>query len=217
AVETAPMLHGRIVKIGDTDADKIDASPDGAWALRGDRGLTYSDSLPEGSRLTQGTWWPKDYDGPPLVSFVDEVAKGIGIKVGDKITVNVLGRDITATVASLRAVDWRSLGINFVMVFSPNTLKAAPHNNLVTVTMNGGDEAKLVNEVARAFPAVTAIRVKDAIDTVSDLLAKMIAAIRGANAVTLLTGVLVLAGALSAGLGPRIYDAVVLKTYGATR
>ena len=217
AVETAPMLRGRIVKIGDTDADKIDASPDGAWALRGDRGLTYSDSLPEGSRLTQGEWWPKDYDGPPLVSFVDEVAKGIGIKVGDKVTVNVLGRDITATVASLRAVDWRTLGINFVMVFSPNTLKAAPHNNLVTVTMNGADEAKLVNEVARAFPAVTAIRVKDAIDTVSDLLAKMIAAIRGANAVTLLTGILVLAGALSAGLGPRIYDAVVLKTYGATR
>jgi putative ABC transport system permease protein len=217
AVETAPMLRGRIVKVGDIEADKIDASPDGAWALRGDRGLTYSDTLPEGSRLTAGEWWPKDYQGPPLVSFVDEVAQGLGLKVGDKVTVNVLGRDVTATVSSLRAVDWRTLGINFVMVFSPNTLKAAPHNNLVTVTMDGGDEAKLVNQVAHEFPAVSAIRVKDAIDTVSDLLAKMIAAIRGANAVTLLTGVLVLAGALSAGLGERVYDAVVLKTYGATR
>jgi putative ABC transport system permease protein len=216
-VETAPMLRGRITKVGDTPADKIDASPDGAWALRGDRGLTYSDALPDGSRLTAGEWWPKDYKGPPLVSFVDEVAKGIGLKVGDKVTVNVLGRDVTATVASLRAVDWRTLGINFVMVFNPDTLKAAPHNHLVTVTMNGGDEARLVNEMARQFPAVSAIRVKDAIDTVSDLLAKMIAAIRGANAVTLLTGVLVLAGALSAGIERRIYDAVVLKTYGATR
>jgi putative ABC transport system permease protein len=217
AVETAPMLRGRIVKIDDRSADQIAASPDAAWALRGDRGLTYSETLPEGSRLTAGEWWPRDYDGPPLVSFVDEVATGLGIGIGDAITVNVLGRDITAKVASLRAVDWRTLGINFVMVFSPNTLRAAPHNNLVTVTIAPSEEGKLVNEVAQKFPAVTSIRVKDVIETVSDLVGKMVAAIRGANAVTLLTGVLVLAGALGAGLEARIYDAAVLKTYGATR
>jgi putative ABC transport system permease protein len=114
-------------------------------------------------------------------------------------------------------VNWRSLGIHFVMVFTPSTLKSAPHHFLVTVEMDGGDEAKLLNQVARAFPTVTALRVKDAIDTVSDLLGKMLAAIRGANALTLFTGVLVLAGALAAGLSGRIYDAVVLKTYGATR
>jgi putative ABC transport system permease protein len=217
AVETAPMLRGRIVKIGDTPADRIAASPEAAWALRGDRGLTYSETLPEGSRLTQGEWWSRDYDGPPLVSFVDEVANGLGIGIGDEVTINVLGRDITAKVASLRAVDWRTLGINFVMVFSPNTLRAAPHNNLVTVTIAPSEEGPLVNEVAQKFPAVTSIRVKDAIETVSDLVGKMVAAIRGANAVTLLTGVLVLAGALGAGLEARIYDAAVLKTYGATR
>jgi putative ABC transport system permease protein len=217
AVETAPMLRGRIVKIGNTPADRIAASPDASWALRGDRGLTYSEILPEGSRLTQGEWWPRDYDGPPLVSFVDEVANGLGIGIGDAVTVNVLGRDITAKVASLRAVDWRTLGINFVMVFSPNTLRAAPHNNLVTVTIAPGEEGMLVNEVAQKFPAVTSIRVKDAIETVSDLVGKMVAAIRGANAVTLLTGILVLAGALGAGLEARIYDAAVLKTCGATR
>ena len=109
------------------------------------------------------------------------MANGLGIKVGDKITVNVLGRDVTARSQACRAVDWRSLGINFVMVFSPNTLKAAPHNNLVTVAMEGGDEAKLLNEGGAGFPNVSAIRVKDAIETVSDLLGKMLTAIRGAN------------------------------------
>lgn len=216
-IETAPMLRGRIAKLNDTEASKIKASPDAAWALRGDRGLTYADSLPEGSKLIEGEWWPKDYDGPPLVSFVGEVAKGLGLKIGDTVTVNVLGRDITAKIANFRSVNWRSLGINFLMVFTPSTLKSAPHHFLVTVDMEGGDEAKLLNQVARAFPSVTAVRVKDAIDTVSDLLSKMLAAIRGANALTLLTGVLVLAGALAAGLSGRIYDAVVLKTYGATR
>lgn len=216
-VGSAPMLRGRIVKVKSIAAERVQASPESNWALRGDRGLTYSAVLPEGSVLTQGQWWPADYDGPPLVSLVDEIAQGIGVAIGDEITVNVLGRDVTARVYNLRQVNWRSLGINFVMVFSPNALKAAPHSFIVTVEMQGGDEAKLLNAMARAYPSVTAVRVKDAIAIVTDLLSKMLAAIRGANILTLLTGVLVLAGALAAGLSGRIYDAVVLKTYGASR
>ncbi|MGE0241876.1 MAG: ABC transporter permease, partial [Parvibaculaceae bacterium] len=217
AVETAPMLRGRITHLKGVTADKVQASPDAAWALRGDRGLTYASDLPQGSAITAGEWWPANYSGPPLVSFVDEVAKGLGVGLGDDITVNVLGRDVTAKIASLRKVNWRSLDINFLMIFTPDTLSKAPHQNIVTVEMAAGDEGKLLNDVARAFPTVTAIRVKDVVATVTDLLIQMLAAIRGANALTLVTGILVLAGALSAGLSGRLYDAVVLKTYGATR
>ena len=211
------MLRGRIVRIGETPVEKVKTEGDGGWALRGDRGLTYAESLPEGSVLVQGQWWEKDYSGPPLVSFVDEIAHDIGLKIGDSVTVNVLGREVTARVANLRKVNWRSMGINFVMVFSPNTLKSAPHSHVVTIDMEGGDEAKLLNSMAREFPSTTAVRIKEALATVSELLGKMLAAIRGANALTLLTGILVLAGALAAGLSNRIYDAVVLKTYGASR
>ena len=216
-VSNAPMLRGRMVTIKGVPVAEVNASSESSWALRGDRGLTYSNTLPEGSVLVDGKWWPENYDGPPLVSFVDEIAKGIGVKVGDEVTVNVLGREITAKVANTREVNWRSLGINFVMVFSPNTLKNAPHSHIVTVEMNGGDEAGLLNRMARAYPSVTAVRVKDAIEIVSGLLNQMLAAVRGANVLTLLTGVLVLAGALAAGLSERLYDAVVLKTYGASR
>ncbi|HTN96843.1 MAG TPA: FtsX-like permease family protein [Nordella sp.] len=216
-VETAPMLRGRITHVKGVTADKVKSSPDTAWALRGDRGLTYASELPQGSTLIDGAWWPADYAGPPLVSFVGEVADGLGLKVGDDITVNVLGRDVTAKIASLRKVNWRSLDINFLMIFTPDTLSKAPHQNIVTVEMAGGDEGKLLNTVSRAFPTVTAIRVKDVVATVTDLLTQMLAAIRAANALTLVTGILVLAGALSAGLSGRLYDAVVLKTYGATR
>ena len=216
-VNNTPMLRGRVIAVKGVPAEKVKASPDSDWALKGDRGITYAETLPEGSRLVEGEWWPADYSGPPLVSMVDDIARGIGVKIGDEITVNVLGRDITAKVANLRSVDWKSLGINFVMVFTPSTLKAAPHNHLVTVEMKGGDEAKLLNTMARAYPSVTAVRVKDAIDMVSGLLEKMLMAIRGANILTLLTGMLVLAGALAAGLSERLYEAVVLKTYGASR
>ncbi len=216
-VNNSPMLRGRMVSVKGVPADKVEAAPEAQWALRGDRGLTYADTLPEGSKLVAGEWWPANYDGPPLVSMVDEIAHGIGVGIGDEVTVNVLGREITAKVANLRQVNWRSLGINFVMVFSPNTLKSAPHSHIVTVEMEGGDEAGLLNRMARAYPSVTAVRVKDAIDIVSGLLGQMLAAIRGANVLTLLTGVLVLAGALAAGLSERLYEAVVLKTYGASK
>jgi putative ABC transport system permease protein len=217
AVDNAPMLRGRMVRVKGVGAETARVSADSSWALRGDRGLTYSDVLPEGSTLVKGAWWASDYAGPPLVSMVDEIAEGLGLEIGDKITVNVLGREIEATVHNLRRVNWRSMGINFVMVFSANTLKAAPHSHVVTIEMEGGDEAKFLNTMAMAFPSTTAVRVKDALATVSDLLGKMLAAVRGANALTLLTGVLVLSGALAAGLAARSYEAVVLKTYGATR
>ena len=216
-ISHTPMLRGRIVKIGETLAENYKAKPDGAWALQGDRGLTYADELPKGSTLMSGTWWAKDYAGAPQVSMADDVAQALNIKLGDKITVNVLGKDVEATVTSTRKVNWRSLGINFVLVFNRTALEAAPHTELVTAEMKGGDEGQVLNAIAQQFPSVTAIRVKEALQTVGDLLSKMLAAVRVANVLALLTGVLVLAGALAAGLSARSYEAVVLKTYGATR
>ena len=85
--------------------------------------------------MVAGEWWPADYAGEPLVSFEAEIAKGLGLKIGDTVTVNVLGRNVTARIANLREVKWESLALNFVMVFSPNTLKGAPHNLLATITL----------------------------------------------------------------------------------
>ncbi|MGE3830283.1 MAG: ABC transporter permease, partial [Parvibaculaceae bacterium] len=216
-IDTAPMLRGRMIALKGVPVEKAKIAPDAQWAIRGDRGLTYSDGPLENAKLEKGEWWPKDYSGPPLLSFAGELAEGLGLTIGDEVTVNVLGRDVTGKIVNLRQVNWRSLEINFAMVFSANALKGAPHQTIVTAVMDGGDEAKLLNQVARQFPTVTAVRVKDVIATVSTLLGQMLAAIRGANAMTLFTGVLVLAGALAAGLSGRLYDAVVLKTYGATR
>ena len=134
-VQQAPMLRGRMVKLGDTPVEQVKAPPEAAWVLTGDRGLTYSATLPEGAHVVEGAWWPADYAGEPLVSFDTEIAKGLRLKVGDTVTVNVLGRNVTARVANLREVKWESLSLNFVMVFSPNTLVGAPHNLLATITL----------------------------------------------------------------------------------
>jgi len=215
-----PMLRGRIMALNGVDVDKVKIPADGAWVLRGDRGLTYDAKQPENATLTEGTWWPQDYSGEPLVSFSAEEGKAIGLKLGDTVTVNVLGRNVTAKIANFRQVQWETMGINFVMDFSPNTFAGAPHGWLATLVdkqATAADDARLLNAVTRAFPAVTTVRVKDALDIVNRLVAQLGTAIRAAAGVALIASVLVLSGALAAGNRARIHDAVVLKTLGATR
>ncbi|MEJ6784213.1 ABC transporter permease [Aminobacter sp. Piv2-1] len=215
-----PMLRGRVMALNGTDVQKLNVPPEGAWVLRGDRGLTYAKNIPENSTLSQGTWWPADYAGEPLVSFSAQEARELGLKLGDTVTVNVLGRNVTAKIASFREVQWESMGINFVMVFSPNTFAGAPHSWLATLTeakASSVEEARILNAVTRSYPAITTVRVKDALDVVNRLVAQLGTAIRAAAGVALIASVLVLAGALAAGNRARIHDAVILKTLGATR
>jgi putative ABC transport system permease protein len=220
-LERVPMLRGRIVAANGVPAENLKPPPDAAWALQSDRGVTYGDEIPHGSRLIAGRWWTPDYRGPPLVSFEKRIADGLGLKLGDEVTVNVLGRNLTATVANLRTVDWQSLGINFVMVFSPATFRAAPHTHIATLAYPGGgtteEEVALLKAVADAFPMVTTVRVREALDAVGDIVSNLTLALRAASLLTLLVAVLVLAGALAAGHRHRVYDAVILKTVGATR
>jgi len=179
------MLRGRILRVKDVPADQVKVDSEQAWVLQSDRGITFTETLPEGSTLVAGQWWPKDYSGPPLVSFEKRAAEGLGLKVGDKVSVNVLGRTIEATIANLRTVEWESLGINFVMLFSPNTFRGAPHTILATLTFpdggdhtfpDGGDqkaEVELQRLVANEFPAVTTVRVKEALQAINSLVAEI--------------------------------------------
>lgn len=219
-VERVPMLRGRIMSAGGVKAEDLKAAPDSKWVLQSDRGLTYTSEIPRGSKIVAGQWWDATYSGPPLVSLEKRIADGLGLKVGDPIVVNVLGRDIAATIANLRVIDWQSLGINFVLVFTPNAFKGAPHTHLATLSddkPSPAHDADIIKSVADAFPMVTSVRVRDAIQTVGAVVTNLVLAIRGASSVTLIAAILVLGGALAAGHRHRVYDAVILKTLGATR
>ena len=219
--ERVPMMRGRMVRLNETRAEDIKASEEAAWVLEGDRGITYASDVPDGSEIIVGQWWAADYKGPPLVSVEAAAAAGLGMKVGDQITVNVLGRNITARIANTRKVNWRSLAINFVFVFSPNTFTGAPYTFLATAAYPkdtpATTELALLKDVSNAYPAVTSVRVKDALDALNTIMEQLAVAITAASSIALGASILVLAGALAAGQDSRIYDAVVLKTLGATR
>jgi putative ABC transport system permease protein len=219
-ISETPMMRGRFVRLGDRPAEQVKPSDKVAWALEGDRGVTFAESVPEGSEVVEGTWWPADYSGPPLVSMEKEVAEGLGLHLGDTVVVNVLGRDVSAKLANLRKVNWRSFAINFVLVYSPNALKGAPYTELVSAslpTASADAELKLLRAVAHDFPDVGSVRVREALESVEALVAKLALAIRAATGVALTTSVLVLAGALAANRRARLADATILKILGATR
>ncbi len=213
-IDSAPMLRGIITRINGQPAAEVAGDH---WVLQGDRGVTYSAAVPDNTRVTAGEWWPEDYSGPPQVSFADEEALEMGLALGDEITVNILGRDITATITSFRDVDFSTAGIGFIMSMNPAALEAAPHSFISTVYAEPEAEAAILRDLAGMFPNITAIRVHDAIDRVSELLSGLAAATSYGAAATLLTGFLVLIGAAAAGEQARIYEAAVLKTLGATR
>ena len=216
-VNMIPALRGSITEFGGRRVDELETLPEGAWVLRGDRGLTYSPDLPKGSTLTGGTWWPADYQGPPLVSVEQDVAQTLGLKIGDTLTVNVLGVEVQATVASFRTVEWDNFGLNYVLVFSPGAFAAAPHNMVATVAVSPRAETELARSLPRAFPSASLIQVRDVVSQVTTLLTQMSQAIAAAASIAILAGIAVLIGAIAASRERRVYDSVILKLLGATR
>jgi putative ABC transport system permease protein len=213
----AQMVRGRISRIDGIPVEQVAIAPDAQWAVRGDRGLSSAATQPADSRVVDGHWWTADYDGSPLVSLDAGIAKGFGLRVGQSITVNVLGREITATIANLREIDWSSLSMNFTFILTPQALAGAPSTYIATVRAPLGHENEVERAVTAALPNVSSIRVKEALELVKTVVTNAGMAIRGAASVTLLAGALVLAGAIAAGRQRRTREAVLLKVLGARR
>ena len=216
-VNLIPALRGTITEFGGQRVDQLAELPEGAWVLRGDRGLTYSGIVPVGSEVIAGKYWSADYKGPPLVSLDQRVAESLAIGVGDTLTVNVLGVEVQATIAALREVKWENFGLNYALVFSPGSFDAAPHNMVATLTVNKVAERILAKSIPPAFPSSSLIEVGEVVGQVSNLLTQMAQAIVAAASIAILAGIAVLVGAIAAARQSRIYDSVIMKLLGATR
>ncbi len=216
-VATVPILRGSITGYGDTEVADLAEIPEGAWALRGDRGLTFADTMPDGSTVTAGRWWPPAYAGPPLVSVDERLAQALSLQVGDELRFTVLGVPQRATIASFRRVDWETLGFNFVLVFSPGTFAGVPYNLAATVDMDPARAPLVIRALIGPFPSVSAVEVGGVLDQLRTLIGQMATAILAATGVAVLAGIAVLVGAIAAAREARTYDSVVLRTLGATR
>ncbi|MBU2586937.1 MAG: FtsX-like permease family protein [Alphaproteobacteria bacterium] len=225
AIRTVPTMRGAVLAFGPKDAmvrvADLDEIPDGAWGLRGERGLTYSDTLPQGNRVVAGEWWSPLHDGEPLVSVDAELAKAAGLDVGDYLTIGILGVERTARIASLREIDWESMGFNFLLVFSRNAISDAPHNLSATIDLPAGADSeargRLLRALVKEMPSSSVIEVGSILDEARTILDQVSMATLAAAAVTVLAGLAVLMGAIAAARAARTYDTVMLRVLGASR
>ena len=221
-VRLVPALRGAILAYGPANAmtrvADLKEIPEEAWPLRGERGLTYSDGVPEGNVVTAGQWWPAHYTGEPLVSIDEKLAAALDLKLGDQLTIGLLGVERTARIASLRRIDWDSMGFNYVLVFSPNAIEDAPHNLAATINLpKDTPRGDLLRSLVRAFPASSVIEVGGVLTQARDLLRQVSLAILSAASVAVLAGIAVLLGAIAAARAARVYDNVILRVLGASR
>jgi putative ABC transport system permease protein len=213
----APVLTARMAAINGAQVDRNKVTPGERWLVEGDLATTYLDRLPSGQSVTAGAWWPPGYTGPLLVSLEEKAAEGAGLSVGTRIVFDIAGRQVEATVANLRRVDWGSFGPTFALLFSPGTLEPATTRYAAIARFTPAEERAAVRAVAAPFPMVGVIRVRDALAAASDLLGQLSAAIQSIAAVAFIAGAFAVAGALAAGARRRAYEGAILKTLGATR
>ena len=212
-----PSLRGRIMEVNGKKAEDALVDQNESWVINSDRGFTYTADLPAYSHVVAGKWWDKDYKGPPIISIAKEVARAFNIGVGDEITVNIFGSDITAKVANVREIDWSSFTMNFAITFAPGFLEKAPATYLSSVIVDKDREEELQEKISHKFPNITCVKVGDALEEAQTFIRAIAQAVSISAGVTLLAGTLVLAGGIAAARRRHLYDAIILKVLGATQ
>jgi putative ABC transport system permease protein len=216
-LHTMPSLRARILAVAGTPVEQFHPPAQSDWPLRNDIGFTFAATPPSGTVLAQGAWWAPDYLGPPLVSFDAGMARSWGLKLGDTLTVDVLGRKFDLRIANLRNIRWQSLQLNFLMTATPDPFAAAPYTVVATVKVDPGREGDVLAAVTDALPGVTGIDVGQVLRAFAALLGEIGTAVSLVGLIALLAGGLVLVSAAAAEREARIAEAVVLKTLGASR
>lgn len=212
-----PSLRGRVVSVNGIPAQEALRDKNEEWVTHSDRGFTYIADMPAHSRITEGAWWPRDYDGPPVLSIASNVARAFDIGVGAKLVIEILGVETEATVMNVREISWASFAMNFAMTFAPGAVDDIPAPYIATVIVDPDAETALQSRLARELPNVTSVRIRDALEMAQGFLRAVADAVRVSAALTLIAGTLVLSGGIAAARRRHVYDAVVLKVLGATR
>lgn len=212
----APLITGRITRLKGRPVDLDKVRDDQRFAFDRDILLSALAGAPDDANVVSGQWWSARYSGPPQVAMARELAKAAGLKVGDTITLQVLGRDIDARIAALRKVDPGGFGSNFLVVLDTHAIQGANPRSVAIARATPAEERALTQVLADDFREVNVISVREQLESAATLFDRLALAIRGAAAVAGLAGLLVLVGAIASGVRERAREAAVLRVLGGS-
>ena len=212
-----PMLRGRITDINNQSVQGLKVDKEVEWVLRRDRAFSWSNKIPNNTKLISGKWWHENYDGPLLVSIGDKIAKGLNLKIGDKIKFNILGRNFEAQIFNTREIVWENMDINFIFILSNSNIENAPHSWIAT-TKNIGQNLNnsFVEKIVSEFSNISSISIEESYKSIKSILNLLIIIINSIALVTLFSGIIVLAGIIDVGKKDKLYEVAILKILGAT-
>ncbi len=217
AFRRTPLVIGRVISLKGEALDEEKVAPSERWVVNGEIGMPYIGRMPPEADLVEGEWWAEDYQGPLLVSIEADAARGLGLELGDEIGFRIFGRNLTATVASLRNVDWGGFGANTAFILSPGTLEAANPPHLAIAQATPEQEPVIIAALGEALPQVVVFQTRETLATAGRLLGNITIAVNAAAGIVMLAGLLVLVGAFAAMARQRRTEAALLKTFGASR
>ena len=217
SLNAQPMLRGRVTSINNIKVENLKINKDVNWVLKRDRAFSWSNKTPKNVKIISGKWWPQDYTGPLLLSIGDKVAKGLNVKIGDKIEVNILGRNFEAEIFNTREIIWQNMDINFIFILSKNKIQNAPHSWIATTTTaNKEMNNTLIEKIVSNFSNISSVSVEETYVAIKSILNLLITIVNSIALVTLLSGVIVLAGILNVSKKDKLYEVAILKILGAS-
>ena len=217
SLNAQPMLRGRVTSINNIKVENLKINKDVNWVLKRDRAFSWSNKTPKNVKIISGKWWPQDYTGPLLLSIGDKVAKGLNVKIGDKIEFNILGRNFEAEIFNTREIIWQNMDINFIFILSKNKIQNAPHSWIATTTTaNKEMNNTLIEKIVSNFSNISSVSVEETYVAIKSILNLLITIVNSIALVTLLSGVIVLAGILNVSKKDKLYEVAIFKILGAS-
>ena len=216
SLNAQPMLRGRVTAINNLKVENLKINKDVNWVLKRDRAFSWSNKTPKNVKIISGEWWPNDYTGPLLLSIGDKVAKGLNVKIGDKIQFNILGRNFEAEIFNTREIIWQNMDINFIFILSKNKIQNAPHSWIATTTNTNKEmNNALIEKIVSNFSNISSVSVEETYVAIKSILNLLITIVNSIAFITLLSGVIVLAGILNVSKKDKLYEVAIFKILGA--
>ncbi|MGY0614548.1 ABC transporter permease [Vibrio sp. FJH11] len=206
-----PIIRGRLTEINGEDVKEMDHEGEGSDAIRRELNLTWGDHLPEYNEVLSGVWTNKE-----SVSVEADVARDLGIKIGDTLRFVINSQNFDATVDTIRHVEWRDMKPNFYFIFSSDVMASMPGSYLISYRIKEENQ-QLLTTMSRAHPTVSVLDIRTMGQKIQALIQQIVSAITILALLGVVAGLLLIFTLLRLSLSQRQQEIRLYRTLGASK
>ena len=213
-LEFSPMASASFISLNGIPIEEIvTESNRSAWVVRGDRRISWSEKPKLDNPIVEGEWWEPGNEDEMFISMDSRAAYDLGMKINDKITLNLLGRDVTGIVKNFREVDYRDISINFAIIINKAFANKLPYEYVGTLKSEL-PSSEILEAVVDRFPNVSAIKIDRILSQVSGVLNKIFIAVTVISLIVIIIGLIVIVSAVMVQTTFRRYNNLIYKILG---